>query len=138
MQAILRYDWPGNVRELRTAIEHGVVMSTGAKITLRDLPMPVRQGGSAPSASVSTYQVASQSKHFNLQANEHQLILQALDETGGNVTQAAKKLGISRRTLHRKLHELRAESQAPGAAPQLPPIIDPPSNGTTLLPDERP
>src|SRR5246127_5335942 len=43
MNALLAYDWPGNVRELRTAIEHGVVMATGPKITVRDLPMPVRQ-----------------------------------------------------------------------------------------------
>src|SRR5881392_3047831 len=43
MDALLAYDWPGNVRELRTAIEHGVVMATGPKITLRDLPIAVRQ-----------------------------------------------------------------------------------------------
>jgi two-component system response regulator AtoC len=43
MNALLIYNWPGNVRELRTAIEHGVVMATGPKITLRDLPMSVRQ-----------------------------------------------------------------------------------------------
>src|SRR5213083_1692934 len=43
MDALLAYDWPGNIRELRTAIEHGVVMATGPKITLRDLPIAVRQ-----------------------------------------------------------------------------------------------
>src|SRR6059036_3305044 len=43
MDALLTYDWPGNVRELRTAIEHGVVMAIGPEITLRDLPMAVRQ-----------------------------------------------------------------------------------------------
>src|SRR3954465_12414782 len=42
MDALLTYDWPGNIRELRTAIEHGVVMATGAKVTLRDLPIAVR------------------------------------------------------------------------------------------------
>jgi DNA-binding NtrC family response regulator len=113
MQAILRYDWPGNVRELRTAIEHGVVMSTGPKITMRDLPLGVRQGNASGAASPQRYTPATKGPHFNLQANEHQLILQALDETGGNVTQAAKKLGISRRTLHRKLKELREEQQKP-------------------------
>src|SRR5207247_10412191 len=41
--ALLTYNWPGNVRELRTAIEHGVVMATGQKVTLRDLPIAVRQ-----------------------------------------------------------------------------------------------
>src|SRR5213083_2452161 len=43
MDALLAYNWPGNVRELRTAIEHGVVMAIGPEITLRDLPMAVRQ-----------------------------------------------------------------------------------------------
>src|ERR1700730_13617813 len=47
MNALLSYNWPGNVRELRTAIEHGVVMATGPKITLRDLPMAVRQAAGA-------------------------------------------------------------------------------------------
>src|SRR6059036_1742251 len=43
MDALLAYDWPGNIRELRTAIEHGVVMTTDKQIALRDLPMAVRQ-----------------------------------------------------------------------------------------------
>jgi len=110
MQAILRYDWPGNVRELRTAIEHGVVMTSGPKIGLRDLPAPVREGSVATSgkASAADYVPLQPGEHFNLQQTEHRLILQALEETGGNVTRAAKKLGISRRTLHRKINELKA------------------------------
>src|ERR1700716_1258931 len=47
MNALLAYNWPGNVRELRTAIEHGVVMAHGPKITLRDLPVNVRQATGA-------------------------------------------------------------------------------------------
>ena len=54
MDALLTYNWPGNVRELRTAIEHGVVMATGPKITLRDLPMAVRQAaGTASPGGIS-------------------------------------------------------------------------------------
>ena len=105
MQAILRYDWPGNVRELRTAIEHGVVMATGPKVTLRDLPMPVR-GGQPMAASAPKWE-APKTEQFNLHEHETQLILQALDDTGGNITHAAKKLGISRRTMHRKIKELK-------------------------------
>src|SRR5213595_428593 len=52
MDALLAYNWPGNVRELRTAIEHGVVMATGQQITLRDLPMAVRQAAGAASAGL--------------------------------------------------------------------------------------
>ncbi len=111
MQAILRYDWPGNVRELRTAIEHGVVMSRTGKVTLRDLPESVRtEGGSIPAGP--RFQ-PPKSEQFDLHANEHTLILQALDETGGNVTHAARKLGISRRTLHRKLKALKNTNSAP-------------------------
>lgn len=118
MQAILRYDWPGNVRELRTAIEHGVVMATGPKITLRDLPMAVREGNAAVSGSLAAKQLPppkfplSKGDHFNLHATEERLILQALEEAGGNVTHAAKKLGISRRTLHRKLKQIRGEEKS--------------------------
>ena len=108
MQAILRYDWPGNVRELRTALEHGVVMASGPKVTLRELPAAVRQGGLAMPLSTTQF-APPKIAPLDLHANEHQLILQALDETGGNITHAAKKLGISRRTLHRKLKEMRAE-----------------------------
>ena len=75
-------------------------MTTGSKVTLRDLPMAVRQGGMTP-ASGPTKWAAPKGAQFNLHEHETQLILQALDETGGNVTHAAKKLGISRRTLHR-------------------------------------
>src|SRR5258705_2483533 len=49
MDALLSYNWPGNVRELRTAIEHGVVMATGPKITVRDLPMALRQAAATAS-----------------------------------------------------------------------------------------
>ena len=116
MQAILSYDWPGNVRELRTAIEHGVVMATGAKIGLRDLPAAVREGAAAAGDQLSAtkYIPLQPGEHFNLQQTEHRLILQALQETGGNVTRAAKKLGISRRTLHRKINELKSTQDGIG------------------------
>ncbi|MDB6172439.1 MAG: zraR [Chthoniobacteraceae bacterium] len=114
MQSILRYDWPGNVRELRTAVEHGVVMATGPKITLRDLPMAVRQGGATTGGAAGKFP-APKEKPLDLQSHAHELIIQALEETKGNVTAAAKKLGISRRTLHRKIKELK---QPPLTPPQ--------------------
>jgi DNA-binding NtrC family response regulator len=120
MQAILRYDWPGNVRELRTAIEHGVVMARGSKVALRDLPLPVRGGGVA--LSMVEKFAAPKNEQFNLHAHEHTLILQALDETGGNITHAARKLGISRRTLHRKIKEMKAaagKSEAPSPTSEM-------------------
>lgn len=109
MQAVLRYDWPGNVRELRTAIEHGVVMATGPKISLRDLPTTVRsngtQGAIPQSPSAGNGGTLPKQERLTVQAAEELLIERALAETGGNVTLAAKKLGMSRRTLHRRLAE---------------------------------
>jgi DNA-binding NtrC family response regulator len=98
MKALLAYRWPGNIRELRAAIEHGVVMASGPKITLRDLPASVREA--APHAD-PRHQPAS----LDLETTELTLIRRALAECKGNRTTAAAKLGISRRTLHRKLRE---------------------------------
>jgi DNA-binding NtrC family response regulator len=110
MDALLSYNWPGNVRELRTAIEHGVVMAIGPKITLRDLPMAVRQaaGMALPGASSALKTMEEKSSPLDLHETEKKLIIQALGATNGNVTAAAKKLGISRRTLHRKINEMNA------------------------------
>src|SRR5881296_3522104 len=110
MDALLAYNWPGNVRELRTAIEHGVVMATGPKITPRDLPSALRQaaGATLPRGISAAKAFGEKASPLDLHETERKLILQALATTNGNVTAAAKKLGISRRTLHRKINELNA------------------------------
>ena len=105
MDTLLAYDWPGNVRELRTAIEHGVVMATKAKVTLRDLPVAIRQA--APAAGTRVRSFDENASPLDLHATEKRLIMQALATTKGNITLAAKKLGISRRTLHRKINEMK-------------------------------
>ncbi len=111
LNTLLTYDWPGNVRELRTAIEHGVVMATGTKITLRDLPTNVRQaaGATLPGGITPSKAFGEKSSALDLHQTERRLMMQALATTKGNVTAAAKKLGISRRTLHRKINEMNAE-----------------------------
>jgi len=113
MNAFLIYNWPGNVRELRTAIEHGVVMANGPRITLRDLPSALRQaaGATLPRGISPTKAFAEKASPLDLHETERKLILQALATTNGNVTAAAKKLGISRRTLHRKINELNAKKE---------------------------
>jgi two-component system, NtrC family, response regulator AtoC len=102
MEALLRYDWPGNVRELKGAIDSGVTLATGNQITVRDLSLTVR----GASGGLASREVGNQDL-VNLHDNEIRLIMRALDESGGNRTEAAKKLGISRRTLHRRLKELQ-------------------------------
>src|SRR5882757_7601784 len=103
LEALMNFSWPGNVRELRTAIEHAVVLSRGERITRRDLPVSVRGG----SAHASTRLL--QGKDLTVKDAEKQLIVRALKETDGNRTRAAQKIGMSRRTFHRKLHEYHLE-----------------------------
>ena len=103
LEALLHYNWPGNVRELRTAIEHAVVLSRGERIALRDLPPSVRREGAASEAKIF------QGKDLTIKDAEKQLIVRALKETEGNRTRAAQKIGMSRRTFHRKLHAYQLE-----------------------------
>src|ERR1700738_4464897 len=113
MKALLTYNWPGNVRQLRTAIEHGVVMATGPNITVRDLPFALRQvaGVALPRGISPAKAFGEKASPLDLHETERKLILQALATTNGNVTAAAKKLGISRRTLHRKINEMNAPKE---------------------------
>jgi DNA-binding NtrC family response regulator len=106
-EALMAYRWPGNVRELRTAVEHAVVLARGAHVGLRDLPASVRSHRSALEvvpAGGSTAPV-----DLTVKEAEKQLIMRALREMQGNRTLAAAKLGMSRRTLHRKLHTYHLE-----------------------------
>ncbi len=100
LEALMNYTWPGNVRELRTAIESAVVMARGEKIGLRDLSPALRV--STP-GNLSPARLLAQ-PDLTVTEAEKQLIARALKDCGGNRTLAARKLGMSRRTLHRKLH----------------------------------
>jgi DNA-binding NtrC family response regulator len=107
LAALLAYDWPGNVRELRTAIEHGVVMSNDSVIDTRHLPPLGRvAAASPPVAPAPAAGAAAQGPNLNLHALETRAIRSALAASGGNRTRAAELLGVSRRTLQRKLREL--------------------------------
>jgi DNA-binding NtrC family response regulator len=103
IEAMMTYDWPGNVRELRTAIEHAVVLCRTERIGVRDLPQTVR------GRAANLAQPGLASSGLDVTEAEKQLIVRALRESDGNRTEAAQKLGMSRRTLHRKLHEYHLE-----------------------------
>ncbi len=98
LELMIRFDWPGNVRELRAAVEHAVVFSSGRQIGVKDLPVALRslEGDSGGDE-------ASIGGPLSVALNEKQLIVQALVKTNGNKTEAAGLLGMSRRTLHRKI-----------------------------------
>jgi two-component system response regulator AtoC len=106
MNLLLTYSWPGNVRELRTAVEHAVVLSRSDKINVRDLPAAVRN---APSEPANHDNELLTRNDLTVPEAEKQLIIRTLKDTNGNRTLTAKKLGLSRRTLHRKLHEYHIE-----------------------------
>lgn len=107
LQLLRAYHWPGNVRQLKTAVEHGVVMSNGAEITPADLPeyLTREQEKALPAKNneTITYFGLDKLPSLNLQYVEQQVILLALQRTGGNRTAAADILGINRRTLQRKM-----------------------------------
>jgi len=97
MDALAAYSWPGNVRELRNVIERMVVLGSGDRLTVRDLPAVLRAGAGAAGGTSRAGRA--------LRDAERQLIEEALRRHKGHRTKAAQDLGISRRTLHRKLNE---------------------------------
>jgi DNA-binding NtrC family response regulator len=107
MERLLNYSWPGNVRELRSAIETAVVLCRSDRITVRELPAEIRVGVSAIPSSARPTAVARSG--LVVKDAEKELIIRALKESAQNRTEAAKKLGMSRRTLHRKLHTYKLE-----------------------------
>ncbi len=100
-EKLLAYNWPGNIRELRNVIERAVALTRLDKLTLEDLPEKVRDfrssplviGGSDPGELEPLEQV------------ERRYVLHVLECVNGNRTLAAKKLGLDRKTLYRKLRQ---------------------------------
>jgi two-component system, NtrC family, response regulator AtoC len=117
MQMLLAYGWPGNIRELENLMERSVLFADGPIIEGASLPDALREkahGGQVPIAAVGPLgAIAAPSgasmKEIVRQAQaelEKELITRALEETGGNVTRAAKRLQISRKSLQVKMKEL--------------------------------
>ena len=109
LERLMHYAWPGNVRELRTAIEHAVVLCRGEKITARDLPRQLCAGERGGPAGRTGEAPLFARNDLTVKEAEKQLIIHALKETNGNRTLAAKRVGMSRRTFHRKLHTYHLE-----------------------------
>ena len=105
MDVLVSYAWPGNVRELRNAIERMVVLGRGDRLTLRDLPPPIRPAAAAMTQTRLPGAVSPDGGTLTMDQMERQLILTTLEQNAGNRVKTAGVLGISRRTLHRKLKE---------------------------------
>jgi DNA-binding NtrC family response regulator len=106
LKLLLAYPWPGNVRELRTAIEHGVVMSNDPQIDTRHLPGFLLDPAAPAKPAASSKNPLDDPAELNLYVLETNAIRAALAASAGNRTHAAELLGLSRRTLQRKLKEL--------------------------------
>ena len=107
LQRLMDYEWPGNVRELRNAIEHAFVTVGGDTISMFDLPIEIRKPKDVvqptapiPEPAVSATPVVGLT---DAQKQDRQKIVDALSETSGNKTAAAKLLGISRVTMWKKV-----------------------------------
>ncbi len=117
LELLRAYPWPGNIRELENVIERTLLFMDGDRIEARDIPEPVRhrEGGDRPQADVAHLVGALEAggsasmkdivKHA-AQELERDLIVRALEATAGNVTQAARRLKISRKSLQLKMKDL--------------------------------
>jgi two-component system response regulator HydG len=97
-RALEEYDWPGNVRELRNVVEVSVILATGSTLDAADARL-TRQA-----QTPETDMVVPEGK--TLAEMEREILCRTLSRCGGNRTLAAEKLGISRRTIQRKIKEL--------------------------------
>src|SRR5262249_27277087 len=98
------YDWPGNVRELQNVIERAVVLGASEMITPEDLPENLLE-----SAGQSTLRIAGY--HERVKEAKSQLIIAAIEEAGGNFTEAARSLGLHPTNLHRLIRNLSLRSK---------------------------
>jgi len=100
---LLTHDWPGNVRELRNAIERAMILEDSARIRPATLPIAVRGSGSSHAGANGVMPMPFTGEPMSLVEQERRLLVQALEKTGGNQTQAARLLRITRDTLRYKM-----------------------------------
>ncbi len=105
---LLAHDWPGNVRELKNAIRHAVAFCPGDELRREDLPDRVQHAAAESPAPMSS----DPTQLVSLAELERSYIQRVLAASGHNKTEAARVLGIDRRTLYRKLKEYEAEEGA--------------------------
>ncbi len=98
---LMNYSWPGNVRQLDSAIERAILLCEGDEITVEDLPLEIRQEGT-PAGS---FNFKLPPEGISFEELEQSLITQAMEQTGWNITRAAKLLGLSFRTLQYRLEK---------------------------------
>ena len=108
MTALRQYHFPGNVRELRNIIERALIQSGGQTIQPEHLHQLTHHAPAATSAPKTIPTPERNGLPLNLAAAEDELIPRALDETGGNIAEAARRLGVHRTRIYRKLAQEKA------------------------------
>jgi two-component system, NtrC family, response regulator HydG len=103
MDRLLRHSWPGNVRELMNSVERGVVLSRGEYLDETELSLLLPGAGPSPAGKAAP--PAPGAEGHSLEKVERETILKTLDAARGNKSEAARRLGITRRTLHQKLRK---------------------------------
>jgi DNA-binding NtrC family response regulator len=108
-QVLTHYSWPGNIRELRNAVERALLSCRGTEIDQGDLPLAIRPDTAAGSSAGCLEQMGDQDLDVWLEDVERRAILQALAACNGVQVQAAKRLGISERSLWHRIKKLNIQ-----------------------------
>jgi DNA-binding NtrC family response regulator len=108
MRILQSYAWPGNVRELANTVERLLILSPRTTIDIDDLPENLHFR--KPPAAITD------ERYLSLAELERRHILRVLESTSGNMTAAAKRLGVDRGTLHRKLQQWQGHGAQMGSA----------------------
>jgi len=148
MSCLGLYSWPGNIRELENVMERAVLFADNGEVTPEELPDQVRKvlGGEASDAAGGTKSDTPRGGFAPIgplkeivrqhtETLEKDLITRALEETGGNVTQAARRLSISRKSLQNKMKELKlregmSDDDNDSNPPSLTSVPPPPGSGS--------
>jgi two-component system response regulator HydG len=105
MDRLIRHDWPGNVRELMNAVERGVVLTRTEYLDAQDFAV-MQNASRQPAEAVSVFD--GEENNLSLEAVEKNAVLRTLQAADGNKSEAARRLGITRKTLHKKLKKYGA------------------------------
>jgi transcriptional regulator with PAS, ATPase and Fis domain len=115
LKILMGYDWPGNVRELESVIERALLLGDEDRILPADLPAAVRAG---LSARRGLFDLDIPESGIDIEELERALIVKALQKSGGNVSRAARLLGLSRRTLQYRLEKMQGAPDGASPAPK--------------------
>ncbi|MFW5930471.1 MAG: sigma-54-dependent transcriptional regulator [Desulfosalsimonas sp.] len=110
MDRLLKHAWPGNVRELENVVERAVILSPGEYITEKDLPLNISGTGTEQQQEAAAYPESGLSNSASsLDEMEKSAVVSAIHRAGGNKSEAARLLGITRRTLYNKIEKYGIE-----------------------------